>query len=668
MPPIVPVDVWFASSAKGSIIIVAALVCARLLRRAPAAARHIVLLIALSAQLLIPMAPLLFHARALVVPMPPRAALMLSPVMAPVVRVFAETRKIAADRAASTPARFAWRPWINMILTIGLLLALLRLAIAAAVAYRVKRRSTRLTDPGWIAVLEEERRTAGISRKVELRECGDVELPATLGVARPVILLPLDCHRWSPSIRRHVLLHELAHIARNDYVTQLVAQVAVALFWFNPLMHFTTRRMRAEAENASDDHVLRAGVRPSAYAGTLVALNEVPSRRFLPQFGAVGVAGARQLEERVRAIVSPSRDWSRRNVLAVAAAVGALAIVVPLTAIERLAAVPAPASRRTVPGGGEEISCKPLYVKNASFRETSGKLTLDDGTSSFYFFRRPDPGRCVEASFSLDARFTDDDRDVAITPRLRALVREKRGDVDRVARIVESGGALLKTFRINGVAEPWGPSADDWYHSVMPDVIRMSSAGIAPRVERILDRSGFPGLTAELARLGDDGVREQCLASLLSLRSPDQLPRRELIALASPALAGFEPSFAYLLSEIVTREGTDRSSREAVLTATARLADGADRNIVLETMSHHPDAAVRNAALDAIGLLPGDVWQRIFLDRASQFYLRGDEASIDEYFRAVEGIRSSYDRGMLLDALLDRGPSPEVRRRIALAR
>ena len=135
--------------------------------------------------------------------------------------------------------------------------------------------------------------------------------------------------------------------------------------------------MRAEAENASDDHVLRAGVRPSAYAGTLVALNEVPSRRFLPQFGAVGMAGARQLEERVRAIVSPSRDCSHPNVLAVAAAVSALAIVVPLTAIERLAAVPAPASRRTVPGGFLELVGKGRGTRR--FRAGGDAMRRKDG-------------------------------------------------------------------------------------------------------------------------------------------------------------------------------------------------------------------------------------------------------------------------------------------------
>jgi beta-lactamase regulating signal transducer with metallopeptidase domain len=644
---VVPLDVWLVASAKGSVIIVTGLVCGLLLRRAAAAARHIVLWIALSAQLLVPVAPWLVRGRSLVVAVPQRPSAMFSTMTAPVARVFSGTRTAGPDRMA--PATLNWRRWISAFLMIGVLFALLRLAIAAAVADRVKRRSTPLCDPEWIALLG--------GRNVELRVCNDVELPATLGVLHPVILLPADCHHWSPSIRLHVLMHELAHIARNDYVAQFAAQIAVALFWFNPLAHLALRRMRTEAENASDDYVLRAGVRPSAYAGTLVALNETPRHTPLPRLGAVGMAGAGPLQKRVRAIVSPSRNWSRSHVRLVAVAIAAFAAVVPLTAIERAA-----------PERPYEIDCRPLYVKNAPFRETSGRLTLDDGTSSFYFFHWPDPDRCVEASFSLDARFTGDDRDVAVTPLLHALVREKHGDVDRVAWVTESGGALKRSLRVNGIEQPWDTSADDWYHSLMPEVVRLSSAGIAPRAKRILDRDGLPGLVAELPLLGHDGIREEYLAALLSLRSPDQLPRRELIAVAKPALAGFEPAFARLLSEIVMREGTDRLTREEVLSATAQLTDGADRNTVLEAMSHHPDADVRGAALDAIALLPDDVWHRIFLDRASDVYLHGDAATIDAYFRAVEGIRGSYDRNLLLDALLERDPSAAVRRRIALAR
>ena len=79
------------------------------------------------------------------------------------------------------------------------------------------------------------------------------------GFFRPTILLPADASNWQEERLRAVLLHELAHIQRNDWESQLIAQVMCAVYWFNPLVWFAARRMRVEAERACDDHVLNAG-------------------------------------------------------------------------------------------------------------------------------------------------------------------------------------------------------------------------------------------------------------------------------------------------------------------------------------------------------------------------------------------------------------------------
>ena len=72
--------------------------------------------------------------------------------------------------------------------------------------------------------------------------------------------------------RRLVLLHELAHIRRYDCLTQLVAQAACALHWFNPLVWLAKSRMQSERELACDDLVLGAGTLPSTYAADLLEL------------------------------------------------------------------------------------------------------------------------------------------------------------------------------------------------------------------------------------------------------------------------------------------------------------------------------------------------------------------------------------------------------------
>jgi hypothetical protein len=177
-------------------------------------------------------------------------------------------------------------------------------------------------------------------------------MPVTWGVFSPTILLPAAADEWTPERRRVVLLHELAHVARRDCLTQLLATLCCAVYWFHPGAWWAARRMRVEREEACDDRVLAAGARASDYAGHLV---EVARAFRVPRPLAPAMAMARggQLQARVLAVLDAGRD--RRAVphgagIAVSAAV--LAALLPLAVVgpserERaptsaLAAAPAP--------------------------------------------------------------------------------------------------------------------------------------------------------------------------------------------------------------------------------------------------------------------------------------------------------------------------------------
>src|SRR5712671_6095251 len=79
-----------------------------------------------------------------------------------------------------------------------------------------------------------------------------------------------DWRTWPPETLRAVIAHEMAHVVRQDVAWQLVARLACALYWFQPLAWLAAWRMRVEREYACDDSVLRAGERPIAYARILL--------------------------------------------------------------------------------------------------------------------------------------------------------------------------------------------------------------------------------------------------------------------------------------------------------------------------------------------------------------------------------------------------------------
>ena len=94
----------------------------------------------------------------------------------------------------------------------------------------------------------------------------------TAGVRRPVLLVHAGARKWPPERRRVVLLHELAHVRRADWLTLVAAEIAGAIYWFHPLVWLARREARRSCERACDDLVLDHGTKPSVYAAHLLGI------------------------------------------------------------------------------------------------------------------------------------------------------------------------------------------------------------------------------------------------------------------------------------------------------------------------------------------------------------------------------------------------------------
>ena len=117
----------------------------------------------------------------------------------------------------------------------------------------------------------------GLTCPVRVLESKRVGSPMTWGSLRPIVLMPADAEEWPMERRRIVLLHELVHILRGDWLLLLAAQLACALHWFNPLVWIARQRLAVERELACDEDVLGMGTRPSDYA--TVRLSNHPTDR-----------------------------------------------------------------------------------------------------------------------------------------------------------------------------------------------------------------------------------------------------------------------------------------------------------------------------------------------------------------------------------------------------
>ena len=404
--------VFVEAAVRGSVVLLVALIASHLLRRRSAAARHLVWVGAIVVQLALPLFTLwgprwdvaMPTAVASVLPLPSSASTGASttpstsapslpatdpqpaaPVSGAVQRTAAAPRtaesaqRARAEVAAPAPGlQPGGRGLLLIVWLAGTLFILVRLAVGTAIVATLARRGARVVDGGWLSLAQRLSGSLQIDRPLTLLRGDRVGVPITWGIVYPVVLLPDDADAWPEERRRFVLVHEMAHVKRLDALTQLAGQLALALFWFNPLVWMANRRMQLEREHACDDYVLRHGTSASQYAEELLAMVRslgTPGRASAqPAFAALAMARRSEFEGRMLSILDPVLDrhpLSKGRTLM--SALAALLLVVPLAALhpyERAATVEAPHVAPTATKQAPSLPSEPSLPSSPSLPTT----------------------------------------------------------------------------------------------------------------------------------------------------------------------------------------------------------------------------------------------------------------------------------------------------------
>ncbi|WP_257312300.1 M56 family metallopeptidase [Geothrix fuzhouensis] len=257
-------------------------------------------------------------------------------------------RTLPVQEVSSTlrhPARPVAEPWLErleaslqpklpgLVLLWAVGAGLMALRLVGGFALNLRRQRQGLPAPEeWQTRLGTLARRLGILRPVRLLLAARGHTPMTMGLWKPVILLPAAfLTSLPPAYLEALLAHELAHVHRLDYLSNLLQGLAETLLFFHPAIWWLSARIRAEREEHSDDLAAQCLGDPRQLALALNALDDLQPANH-PVFPALAARGGTLLT-RIEHLLSPrpraGSPWGLLTLLLIPCAALALRAALP---------------------------------------------------------------------------------------------------------------------------------------------------------------------------------------------------------------------------------------------------------------------------------------------------------------------------------------------------
>ena len=393
-----------------------------------------------------------------------------------------------------------------------MLLFITFLALARLVA--LQARAEVLVDGHWLSALARAQRRMGFKHGTALLTSDELASPISWGLMRPVILLNSRAVEAAGEAEA-IIAHELAHVARLDWIKLLLARVTTALFWFNPLVWLLAREAHQLREEAADDTVLAANIADTDYAQLLVgvARHECPGLLL----GAHGVAPSKNsLARRIaRVLDGKSARGPVARSFALGVFAGAVLVAAPLAA---LTLTPAAAKRSNVSSPSvAATAAQPSSAPQAEPVKADLPHIIAQGVSTSVstavaaasaVAEEPDRAEVVREAEREAARATRDAQREVAREAARAArdaehqARDAEHQARDAAREAQRAGEEAKIkVKILGITPEYvgamraaAPSLARLDYS---DFAGMRVIGVTPEFARALAAAGFPSITAD---------------------------------------------------------------------------------------------------------------------------------------------------------------------------
>jgi GWxTD domain-containing protein len=286
-------------------------------------------------------------------------------------------------------------PWLGPIWLLGVSLFYLRHAAGWVSLYGLRRRGAFQAPDSWQRAVTRLAVELRVSRPVVLLESLLADTPVVLGHFRPVILVPLGFLSGLPTDQvEAILLHELAHIRRSDYLVNACQRLMEGLLFYHPAAWWISRVIRSERENCCDDMVVLLRGDAHGYALALTSLEQNRLRQQWPTRETAMAATGGNLMKRIKRLLypkGPSGIWAPTLAAAVLMAGSAMAL-----AAWQVNANPGLASLQSDQKAGtwqKWLNEDVVYIISDEEKAAFEHLTTDEERQQFvaHFWARRDP-------------------------------------------------------------------------------------------------------------------------------------------------------------------------------------------------------------------------------------------------------------------------------------
>jgi beta-lactamase regulating signal transducer with metallopeptidase domain len=183
--------------------------------------------------------------------------------------------KSQAELTGLFPGLEMWFPVLVAIYVTGVAVMTIKLTLDLLQLQQIRKNQVLPIDEVWEKHLRKLAAQLRIPRRVKLLISQHIQVPVMIGFLKPVILLPIAMfNNLTAEQLEAILLHELAHVKRNDYLLNIFQSIVETILFFNPFVWWISKNIRLEREHCCDDLVLAGQVQPLQYAKALVALEE----------------------------------------------------------------------------------------------------------------------------------------------------------------------------------------------------------------------------------------------------------------------------------------------------------------------------------------------------------------------------------------------------------